>query len=165
VETLVLLMGSNVGKRKVCLEEALVAVTPHLGPPVASSQIWETAAWGGVAIDPFLNQAHRFSSTLDPFELLNIIKDAETKIGRTATERWGNREIDIDILIYGSRYMNEPSLHIPHARLEDRRFALISLCEVAPEWCHPVTGLSALRMLHDCRDETVARPFLPPTTL
>lgn len=151
---LVLLMGSNVGKREEYLKEAQSAVSGLLGAPIASSQIWETAAWGGVAQGSFLNQAHRFSSVLDPFQLLQSFKKIEQQIGRRATERWGNREIDIDILVYGSQCVGHKELQIPHPRLSQRRFALIPLEEVASEWLHPITGQTVADLLFECTDET-----------
>lgn len=154
MDRLVLLMGSNVGKREVYLEHALILVVELLGSPIASSKIWETAAWGGVAQGSFLNQAHSFITDSDPFDLLHSLKRIESEMGRQVTERWGNREIDIDILVYGSRCVLDSELQIPHPRLADRRFALIPLCEVAPEWRHPITRQSALDLLAECKDET-----------
>ena len=151
---LVLLMGSNVGKREEYLKEAHSAVAGLLGAPMASSQIWETAAWGGVAQGSFLNQAHRFSSVLNPFQLLQSLKKIEQQIGRRATDRWGNREIDIDILVYGSQWVSQPDLQIPHPRLSQRRFALIPMAEIASEWRHPITGQSVTDLLADCLDES-----------
>jgi len=89
--------------------------------------------------------------------LLQSLKGIEQQIGRRATERWGNREIDIDILVYGSQCVNDSRLQIPHPRLADRRFALIPLAEVAPEWRHPTTGKSAAELLAECTDEASVR--------
>ncbi|MFZ9939865.1 MAG: 2-amino-4-hydroxy-6-hydroxymethyldihydropteridine diphosphokinase [Bacteroidia bacterium] len=163
MELLVLLMGSNVGNREEYLQMALSEVVDVLGEPIASSRIWETAAWGGVAEDSFLNQAHSFHSNKDPFDLLQSLKRIERKIGRRATERWGNREIDVDILVYGSHCVHDSVLQIPHPRLSDRRFALIPLCEVAPGWRHPLSGQTVENMLMACTDDAsvlLHQPFL-----
>jgi 2-amino-4-hydroxy-6-hydroxymethyldihydropteridine diphosphokinase len=153
VDRLVLLMGSNVGNREEYLQKALSYVVDLLGLPIVSSSIWETAVWGGVAYGSFLNQAHSFFTHSDPFDLLHSLKKIELQMGRRATERWGNREIDIDILVYGTQCVSDFRLQIPHPRLAERRFALIPLMEVAPEWRHPATGQSAAELLADCKDE------------
>jgi len=154
---LVLLMGSNEGNREEYLQKALSCVVDLLGLPLVSSRIWETAVWGGVAHASFLNQAHSFFTLLDPFELLHSLKRIESQMGRRVTERWGNREIDIDILVYGSQCVSDSILQIPHPRLAERRFALIPLMEVAPEWRHPTTGKSAAELLAECTDEASVR--------
>lgn len=159
MEMLVLLMGSNTGRREARLQQALEAMGERIGPPICSSRIWETQAWGGVADGDFLNQAHRFEADVEVFRLLAILQEVEGVLGRTLSERWGNREIDIDILVYGSLCLRHESLNVPHLHLSTRRFALVPLHEVAPEWRHPETGNTAAEMLLHCRDDSKVVPF------
>ena len=79
--------------------------------------------------------------------LLAALKRLERRLGRTATFPGGPREIDIDILDFGGLVRSSPSLSLPHPRLSNRRFVLTPLAEIAPEWRHPVSGLTARELL------------------
>ena len=79
---------------------------------------------------------------LSPQELLKKCQQIEINLGRIRRERWGSREIDIDILSYGSRIIDNDDLVIPHPEIENRSFVLTPMLELSPEWLHPETGIT-----------------------
>jgi 2-amino-4-hydroxy-6-hydroxymethyldihydropteridine diphosphokinase len=119
-----LALGSNLGDRTRYLEAAREAL-PRLGVTVVrSSRVDETEPVGVRDQPHFLNQVLEVETSLEPRPLLDMIKQIERRLGRTARQRWGPREIDIDILRYDSRTVDEPGLHIPHPELQNRPFLL-----------------------------------------
>ena len=119
-----LALGSNVGDRAGFLAAARAAL-PEAGITlVRASRVDETAPVGVQDQPPFLNQVLEVETTLEPRPLLDAVKNLEQQLGRTARQRWGPREIDIDILRYDARTVDEAGLHIPHAELQNRPFLL-----------------------------------------
>jgi 2-amino-4-hydroxy-6-hydroxymethyldihydropteridine diphosphokinase len=119
-----LALGSNVGDRAGYLEAARTAL-PRAGVTlVRASRVAETEPVGIREQPRFLNQVLEVETQLEPRPLLDTVKKLEQQLGRTARQRWGPREIDIDILRYDGRTVDEPGLHIPHAELQNRAFLL-----------------------------------------
>lgn len=103
------------------------------------SKFYETEPVGGTPQDKYLDAAAEIETTLTPHALLALLKKTEKEIGRTPSDiRWGPREIDLDILLFGDSVVDEADLKIPHPLLHERRFMLEPLCEIAPEIIHPV---------------------------
>jgi 2-amino-4-hydroxy-6-hydroxymethyldihydropteridine diphosphokinase len=96
------------------------------------SSIYRTKPWGDADQPPFLNAVALLRTSLDPARLLRVLKETEARIGRTATRRWGPREIDLDILLYGRCRVESDSLQVPHPRLLERAFAVVPLLEIDP---------------------------------
>jgi len=119
-----LALGSNVGDRAGYLRAARQALPGAGIALVRASRIDETAPVGVQDQPPFLNQVLEVETVLEPRPLLDAVKSLEQQLGRTARQRWGPREIDIDILRYDGRTVDEPGLHIPHAELQNRPFLL-----------------------------------------
>jgi len=134
-------LGSNLGDRVVNLERALVALqeTPGIEVRVASD-VYETAPWGRPDQPSFLNLAAEIETDLDPLELLNAVKTVERAMGRETEDRWGPRVIDIDIILWGDRVLEEPELTVPHPEFRNRAFVLLPLAEIAGGVLDPVTG-------------------------
>jgi len=86
--------------------------------------------------------------------ILDQVKAIERAMGRTANERWGPREIDIDILLYDGLVHSGDGLEVPHPGLERRKFVLVPLREIAPDLIHPVNGLTVSEMAAACRDDS-----------
>jgi len=125
-----LALGSNVGDRAGYLQAARAAL-PEAGILVVrASRVDETEPIGIRDQPQFLNQVLEVETSLEPRPLLDALKRIENELGRTARERWGPREIDIDILRYDGRVVDEPGLHIPHAELQNRPFLLDLLRDI-----------------------------------
>jgi 2-amino-4-hydroxy-6-hydroxymethyldihydropteridine diphosphokinase len=125
-----LALGSNLGDRDAYLARARAALTQAGMQIVRESRVAETAPVGIVDQPAFLNQVLEVETAFEPRPLLHTVKRIEQDLGRQSRERWGPREIDIDILRYDNRAVNEPGLHIPHPELQNRPFLLDLLGEI-----------------------------------
>jgi 2-amino-4-hydroxy-6-hydroxymethyldihydropteridine diphosphokinase len=123
-------LGSNVGDRLSYLRRAVVALR-ELGD-VRVSSVYETEPVGPPQ-DLFLNAVAVVDTVLRPQELLDELKRIESSLGRIPRERWGPREIDLDLLLYGDQSVDEPLLTVPHPELTKRAFVLVPLSEIAPD--------------------------------
>lgn len=126
-------LGSNVGDRLDTLTTALFLLEDQPGIAVASiSSVYETAPWGGVEQEPFLNMVATIATTLAPADLLATCQQVEDDLGRDRAKEvhWGPRTCDIDVLTYDDAVVDEPGLVIPHPRLRERAFVLVPLLEV-----------------------------------
>jgi 2-amino-4-hydroxy-6-hydroxymethyldihydropteridine diphosphokinase len=151
-------LGSNEGDRQGNLEETIRRIGKEAGTIVKISSVYRTAAWGKTDQPDFLNQAIQLETSLTPEELLEKILAIEHSLGRVRTEKWAMRIIDIDILLFGQRTINSPHLSLPHPELANRRFVLVPLNEIAPEYLHPVLKKTIRELLAACPDQlTVAR--------
>jgi len=141
-------LGSNAGDRVANLRAALQALAGMERIRVGKvSSAYETAPVGYTDQPAFLNLAAEIETAFEPLELLNAAKDIERGLGRTPTVRWGPREIDIDLILWGSRTVETESLVLPHKEFRRRAFVLIPLAEIAPDALDPVTGLSVRELV------------------
>jgi 2-amino-4-hydroxy-6-hydroxymethyldihydropteridine diphosphokinase len=148
-----LLIGGNIGDRLVFLGEACRKMEQNGIAITRKSSIYETAAWGKTDQADFLNQAIHIDTPCSPIEAINIINQIEHVLGRKRTEHWGQRTIDIDILLYEQEVMHSARLVIPHPELQHRRFALIPLSAIAADLLHPVLNKAIGQLLLDCPDK------------
>jgi len=144
--TVLLALGSNLGRREDHLRGALAALVERL-EITAASPVYETAPMYVAAQPRFLNMVVRGETEMPAEALLAWLKSLEAGLGRTASVRFGPRAIDVDILFYGREVVATPTLTIPHPRLAERAFVLRPLADVAPAWVHPVTGRRVDEML------------------
>lgn len=147
-----LLTGGNLGDRKDTLQKALTLIEKNCGKIISLSSIYETAAWGKTDQPSFFNQVMEIQTELLPRLLLRRILKIETRIGRIREEKYGPRIIDIDILFYNDEVHNYPLLKIPHPEIQNRRFVLVPLAEIARDFIHPVLKKSILELLAICAD-------------
>lgn len=132
-------LGSNVGERVSYILRALEELE-KIGELGRISTVYESEPWGVTDQEPFLNCVLEFFTYLDLFTLLRSLKEIEKRVGRKERFRWGPREIDIDILLYGNEVVDTPELRIPHPFIKERDFVLIPMLEVDPELRDPVSG-------------------------
>ena len=147
-----LLLGSNMGDAFAHLNNAIEALKKLPIEVIKISSVYKTAAWGKTDQNPFLNQCIEINTALNPEELLHLILQAELELGRTRLEKWAERIIDIDILYFGSEIIQYHNLQVPHPYLHQRRFTLVPLCEISPDFVHPVLHLSNVDLLKNCED-------------
>jgi 2-amino-4-hydroxy-6-hydroxymethyldihydropteridine diphosphokinase len=129
-------LGSNLGDRQRNLRKAVGLLGDALDI-VRVSSIYETDPVGVHYQPPFLNVVLQAETNLEPSALLATVKGIERDVGRVYTFRWGPRVLDVDILLYGDRTVDEPALVIPHPEMRSRAFVLVPLCEIAPQACLP----------------------------
>ena len=160
-------LGTNLGDREAWLKKALELINESVAPVIACSGIYETEPWGFETGTDFLNLVAQVHTDLNPAELLKKLALIENQLGRKRGNRkYISRTIDIDILLYGNRVINRPDLKIPHPLIQERRFVLVPLCDLAAELVHPVLNKTFAVLLDECRDEgnikKISPPFLPP---
>ena len=150
--TVFLLLGANLGDRAATLQRAQEAILIDLGPVLKQSALYETAAWGVTDQPAFLNQVLKVLSVFSPEEILEKTQAIETRLGRVRREKWGSRIIDIDLLYVDEAVMATEKLTLPHPFLHERRFTLVPLAEIDPEFVHPVFQKTNRRLLAECAD-------------
>lgn len=138
-----LALGSSLGDSATSLRLVVHALdaTPGLRV-VHASRVYATPPAGGVARGTFLNAALRCRTTLAPLDLLAVCKGLEVKLGRRPVRRWGDRVLDVDILLYDRAVIELSGLRIPHPRLAERDFLLAALADAWPDAPNPWTGAS-----------------------
>ncbi len=135
-------LGSNLGDRAAALAEAVAALDRLPKTKVLRVSSWlETRPAGGPPDQPaYLNGAAVVETSLGPRILLSRLQSIEKQLGRTSQQRWSPRIIDLDLLLFGSRSIQSPSLTLPHPRMVWRRFVLEPAAAIAPQWVHPLNG-------------------------
>ncbi len=133
-------LGSNVGDRLGYIQRAVRSLSSFCRIGRVST-VYESDPWGVEKQPPFLNCVVEAYTAEPPFELLRRIKEAEKSLGRKERFRWGPREIDIDILLYGEEVIDEAVLKVPHPYIRERDFFLIPLLELEPELVSPEDGI------------------------
>ena len=156
-----LLLGTNMGDRVALLERARNEIAREIGTTPKISAVYETRAWGDESQPNYLNQVVLTITPLLPLQLLKKIHAIEEKMGRTRIRKWESRPIDIDILYYANRIIDEPSLQVPHPHLPNRRFALIPLQEIAPQLIHPTYQKTTNELLSQTTDQLSVQLYKP----
>ena len=148
-------LGANLGNPVETLSSAIKLLIESPAIDVISvSRLYRSAPVGHVEQPSFVNQAVKISTTLSPHQLMERTLAIEQALGRVKRPRWHEREIDIDILMFGSRVIEEDNLTIPHARMAERSFVLDPLAEIDPRVVHPVHNSTILEL----RDRLVRAP-------
>jgi 2-amino-4-hydroxy-6-hydroxymethyldihydropteridine diphosphokinase len=142
-------LGSNLGDREATIAEATAEITSIAGVVlIRHSRRYATQPVGmGESRSEFLNAAALCETTLSPAALLESLQAIETRHGRERLQRWSDRTLDLDLLLYDDRMVETPSLTLPHPRMSFRRFVLEPAAEIAGKMPHPTIGWSLKRLL------------------
>jgi 2-amino-4-hydroxy-6-hydroxymethyldihydropteridine diphosphokinase len=146
-----LLLGSNLGNSSAQLDTAIRHIT-SFATVIRKSSVYVSQAWGNTNQPDFLNQVIEIDSDLEPQELLDHTLRTETTMGRDRILKWGPRTIDIDILFYRNDIVKTGSLTIPHPEIQNRKFELVPLRELAPDLFHPVLKKTISQIDDECTD-------------
>ena len=161
-------IGSNLGDRRAYLQAGIREVAALPGTRIAAvSHAYETRPLGPVAQPDFLNAVLAIATSLAPEPLLAALLAAEKKHQRQRRIHWGPRTLDLDLLLYGERVVENATLTLPHPRMNERGFVLVPLCEIAPELHHPQTGrpfATHLSALPDAEDTCAVGPLTLPAS-
>lgn len=157
MNTAYLSLGSNLNDREGNLRRALELLESSDVHIKHVSSIYETEPQELREQPWFLNLVAEVETTLFPMQLLRRVRKIEKQLGRQRLIPKGPRTVDIDILLFGRFVMDSPGLQVPHPRMQDRRFVLEPLAEIAPELRHPVTRRSVREMLQATSGQIVRR--------
>jgi len=149
-------LGSNLEPRVERLHDAIALLTSELGPLVVSA-MYETSPVGYTDQPDFVNCCVTGVTTKTAHELYNLCTSVEHRIGRMSRERWREREIDIDVILFGTQQFADATITIPHPRMQDRLFVLVPAAEIAPHMIDPRTGRMIEQVLQGCTDEGTVR--------
>jgi len=159
MNTAYLLTGGNLGNREENLATARQYLNEQCGTIIKESSLYETAAWGNTDQPAFLNQALALTTELNARQLIRRILKVEKLMGRVRKEKYGPRIIDIDILLFNDEKHNYQFLKLPHPEMQNRRFVLLPLAEIAPGIIHPVLNKSVTTLLHECKDQLEVKKY------
>lgn len=153
MQKILLHLGSNQGWRNQNLRQARLELQAQLGEELLASACYETSAWGLEDQPDFLNQACLYQTSLSPLQALNTVLQIEKQLGRVRHRKWDQRVIDIDLIFYADEVINTPELSLPHPWMQERRFVLVPVAEIVPEWVHPVLKKTVKQLLEACEDQ------------
>ena len=131
-------LGSNLGDKEENLRRALELLEEHGVEVVKVSTFICTEPYGVTDQPQFLNAVCQVRTSLEPLALLHTLLGIEQEMGRVRLRHWGERNIDLDLLLYEDVVMDTPELKLPHPDMQNRDFVLLPLFEIAPELIHPV---------------------------
>jgi len=147
-----LLLGSNIGNSKQQLSSAKKHIKKKIGNITRQSKLYSTAAWGNSNQPDFLNQVIVTETKLTPLQTMQMILSIEKEMGRIRTVKNAPRIIDIDILFFNKEIIETEILSVPHPQIQNRRFVLVPLNELSPNFKHPVFQQSIHHLLKICKD-------------
>ncbi|MEO8028709.1 MAG: 2-amino-4-hydroxy-6-hydroxymethyldihydropteridine diphosphokinase [Bryobacteraceae bacterium] len=157
MKTVYLALGTNLGDRAAHLDEALRRLEESDVHVVAVSSRYETAPLEVTSQPQFLNMVAKAETRFFPRQLLRVLLRIEREMGRIRKVAKGPRLIDLDLLLYGTSIIRSPELEVPHPRMQDRRFVLEPLAELAPDLRHPVSRKTIRELLGRVLDQSARR--------
>ena len=167
-EAIILALGGNLAGDYSSVQALLEAALSHF--PRAGLRIvrrsgwWRSAAWPDPSAPAYLNGVALVETKLGPREALQAALRIERAFGRRRGEPNAPRTLDIDLIAYGRRVIDEPGLAVPHPRAAERRWVMGPLAEIAPAWVHPSLGKTAAELAANANVGADARPVRPPAS-
>ena len=158
-------LGSNLGDREVYLRKAIASLHQRQIIVRRSASLYLTEPRDYTDQPWFINTVAEVDTQLNPLELLEYCLQIEREAGRIRNQFRGPRPIDLDILFYGDQRIQSPRLIVPHPRYAERRFVLVPLAEIAPDFQDPITRATIQQLLERCPDSGEVRLYAPPLTL
>ncbi|MBK8610534.1 MAG: 2-amino-4-hydroxy-6-hydroxymethyldihydropteridine diphosphokinase [Chitinophagaceae bacterium] len=159
MNTIYLLLGSNMGNSKAQLLKAIVQIEKRIGMVKRRSSLYSTAAWGNINQPDFLNQVVIVETELNAMRAMDTILQIEMKMGRQRTIKNAPRIIDIDILFFNKEIIDQEQLQVPHPQIQNRRFVLVPLNELSPNFKHPVLQKTVHQLLLQGKDHLNVKKF------
>lgn len=153
MNTVYLLLGSNQQQPLQQLKFAQKLVAKKIGVVKRASSVYKTAAWGNTKQPDFLNQVLIVSTALSALQSIAVILEIEKEMGRIRTKKNAPRIIDIDILFFNKEIIASKNLEVPHPRIQLRKFVLIPLNQLSPNFKHPVLHKTIHQLLRICPDD------------
>ena len=158
-----IILGSNIGDKKYYIDSACIEIEQVIGLISESSSYYQTSPWGFDSDDEFLNKVICVRSSLEPNLIMDVLLEIENKLGRVRysdVEGYQSRSIDLDVLLIDNLIIESDKLIVPHPRMNDRKFVLVPLSEIAGELVHPIEKKSINYLLSICGDvEDVIKAF------
>lgn len=151
----ILLIGGNSGNRVQLLKSAIAGIEREIGSVISCSSVYETEPWGFETEMSFYNMALHVQTSLCAEEVLDRALKLEADLGRVRNGAAGyqSRPMDIDIILCDDLVIETPRLIVPHPRMCERRFVLEPICQIVPNYVHPVENLPMSTLLTNCKDE------------
>lgn len=146
-------LGSNIGDKKSNLQKAIALISIKC-EVVAQSSLYETAPWGNINQDNFVNQVIYLKTLYSPKNLMTFLLAVESEMGRIREDKWGPRTIDLDILFYDDVIIDEEKLKVPHPQISARKFILTPMAELSQSLIHPVLNKTINSLLAECSDNS-----------
>ena len=149
------------------MEQACSLINNRCGMLVERSSAYVTEPWGFEAEEWFLNELLVVETELEPDELMDCLLEIEKELGRVrhpGQKGYSSRTVDLDILYYGNLIVDTEKVTAPHPRLHLRRFALLPLCELIPDFLHPIFNASQKELLQNCPDTSTVQQLNNSTT-
>ena len=162
-QSVYILLGSNLGDRQLLINQACEMIEERCGRIVSKSRLYESEPWGFKSEHWFLNQVVVLDTDMSPDNLMDSLLAIEKELGRDRTtphEGYVSRPMDLDILYWGKDLIVEKQhVIVPHPRLHKRRFTLLPLCDVAPDYVHPILKKTNRQLLDECQDTGIVKTF------
>lgn len=162
-ESVFILLGSNLGERQLLVNQACGMIEERCGKIMAKSRLYESEPWGFKSEHWFLNMVVEISTSLSPDELMDTLLAIEKELGRdrsTPHEGYVSRPMDLDILYWNDGLIaDNQHVIVPHPRLHQRRFTLLPLCDIAPDYVHPILKKTNRQLLDECSDSGIVKLF------
>ena len=162
-DAVIVALGGNLALEGQAVQAVLELAAGRLAGagmrPVRRSHWWRSAAWPDPTEPAYLNAVAWVETSLEPKAVLEALLGIETAFGRRRSAPNAPRTLDLDLIAYGRKVIDEPGLVLPHPRAAERLFVMGPLAEIAPDWRHPVTGETAADLAAAATVGTDATPI------